>query len=381
MIRSAIVVVVLAVFSPSPLALADEAVLNLGPEEFVRLDGNDIVVPGYSVPSFEDWNGDQLKDLVVGEGGNSFTGKVRVYLNRGTEADPCFTDYSYVRADGRDLTCIPQGCLGAFPRVVYWDEDERKDLLVGLGDGTVKIFLNVASDNEPAFDAGTFVTVGSETVLNLDVGARATPVPVDWNNDGLLDLVAGAADGAIRIYLSSLDGSLVPGSVPGLLVPGQRSSPVILDLDGDGNKDLLTGNTDGQILFCRNIGLDSQPTFSGYFFVQSAGKPIDLSGTGRSRPFVCHWTGDGHLGAKDGYWDLLVGYGDGKVHLYRGLPKRGDFDADGDLDADDFTFIARALDKPIPPGGTPADLNDDAVVDVTDLRLFAALWLAANGAE
>jgi len=56
----------------------------------------------------------------------------------------------------------------------------------------------------------------------------------------------------------------------------------------------------------------------------------------------------------------------------------GDFDYDGDLDGDDFTFLAKALDQPIPPEGTPADLNADGVVDSQDLRLFADLWLAEN---
>jgi hypothetical protein len=111
--------------------------------------------------------------------------------------------------------------------------------------------------------------------------------------------------------------------------------------------------------------------FSGYTLVQSNGQPIDLAGSMRSRPEVCHWTG-----VEDGYWDLLVGYGDGKVRLYRGIPKPGDFDEDGALDADDFTVLAMALDQPLPPEGSPADLNADGAVDELDLRLFADLWLA-----
>jgi hypothetical protein len=392
MARSAITWAFVALFSVSLPAWAEEGSINLGPEEFVQADGNDIVVPGYSVPSFEDWNGDLLKDLIVGEGGNGWPGKVRVYLNRGTEADPCFTDYFYVQSDGRDLTCAPQGCLGCFPRVVYWDADTRKDLLVGLGDGTVKIFLNVASDNEPAFDAGAYVTVGVEQVLNLSVGVRATPVPVDWDSDGLLDLVVGSVDGLIHLYYNCGCGGGVPpqfylspqGGVPtqengnNLQVPGLRSSPVILDLDGDGNKDLLTGNTDGQILFYKNVGSDSLPTFAGHTSVQSNGQAIDLPSTLRSRPSVCYWTGDGHFGPPDGYWDLLVGYGDGKVRLYRGLPKAGDLNADGRIDADDFTLLAQAYNQPVPAPGNPADLNADGVVDILDLSLFIDLWLAAN---
>lgn len=372
---------------------AEDGVLNLGPEEFVQAGGSDIVVPGYSVPSFVDWNNDGLKDLIVGEGGDGVPGKVRVYLNTGIESDPCFADYFYAQADGEDLTCTPVGCQGCFPRVVYWDEDARKDLMVGLADGTVKIFLNVADENEPAFDAGTLVMTGSNGSLTLDVGDRAAPSLVQWNDDGMLDLVVGGRDGLIHVfyncgcegaipphfYFSPPDGLYVQAGIRDLAVPSGRSSPEFVDLDADDRKDLLTGGTDGTILFYRNTGTASLPEFTSYTPVQSKGVAIDLPGTYRSRPSVCTWTGDGKFGPKDGYWDLLVGYGDGKIRLYRGLPQVGDFDYDGDLDGDDFTFLAKALDQPIPPEGTPADLNSDGVVDSLDLRLFADLWLAENG--
>jgi hypothetical protein len=395
--RSAALMVALVTVCVCLPGLAEDGVLNLGPEEFIQAGGVDIAVPGYSVPSFEDWNNDGLRDLIVGEGGNGFTGKVRVYLNVGVESDPCFVNYFYVQAAGADLTIPPAGCLGAFPRVVYWDDDNRKDLLIGQADGTVKIFLNVTDNNEPAFDAGTLVKVGVEDSLTLDVGMRATPSLVHWNDDGMLDLVVGGLDGVIHVYLNCGCGGWIPphfyfSSADGypfaqsggrdLTVPGGRSSPVFADLDGDGKKDLLTGNTEGMIFFYKNIGTVSLPEFANYTLVQSAGVAIDLpngaSGGLRSRPFVCNWTGDGKFGPKDGYWDMLVGYGDGKIRLYRGLPKAGDFDFDGDLDGADFTFLAKALDKPVPTQGPSPDLNADGVVDNLDLRVFADLWLATN---
>ncbi|MGE5293616.1 MAG: hypothetical protein ACM3VT_02180, partial [Solirubrobacterales bacterium] len=367
-----------------------EEVNNRGPEEVIQADGNDINVLGYSVPSFEDWNNDGLRDLIVGEGGANYPGKIRVYLNVGTESDPRFAGFFYVQANGGDLTCTPDGCQGCFPRVVNWDADGRKDLLVGLADGTAKVFLNVTDNNEPAFDAGTFVNVGNNDAYVLDVGKRATPSMVYWNDDDMLDLVVGGLDGLIHVYyncgcdgsipphfyFSSPDGLYVQANDRDLTVPGGRSSPEFVDLDGDGRKDLLTGNTDGMILFYKNTGTASLPAFNTYTAVQSAGVVIDLAGTLRTRPAVCYWTGDGKFGPKDGYWDLLVGYGDGKVRLYRGIAKAGDFDLDGDLDCEDFTFLAKALDQPIPEEGVSGDLNGDGVVDNLDLRVFAELWLA-----
>jgi hypothetical protein len=300
------------------------SLLNLGPEELVQASSTNISVPGYSVPSYVDWNNDDLKDLVIGEGsGTAGDGKVRVYLNIGTSSSPQFSGFSYAQSGTGDLTVPASGCQGAFPRVVYWDADARKDLLVGLADGTVKIFLNTGTDSEPAFDAGSALQVGpSGSKANIYVGSRATATVVDWDNDGAKDLVIGASDSTIRVFINEgtdtepdfLTETFAQQNGSNLLVPSSRSSPVILDLDEDGRKDLLTGNYEGQLLFYSNVNTDWAPTFSDYVFVESDGTPIDLAGTPRSRPFVCDWTGDGYL-------DVLIGAGDGMVHLYQGVPE------------------------------------------------------------
>jgi len=369
----------------------DASLLNLGPEQLVRADGIDIQVPGYSVPSFVDWDNDNLKDLVIGQGSGTYPpAKVRVYLNVGTESNPQFSDYFYAQSNGSDLTCPAAGCMGCFPRVVYWDGDARKDLLVGQADGTVKIFLNVGTEESPTFDAGTTVKVGYDgSEKDLYVGARATPTFVDWDNDNKTDLVVGALDGKIHIYLNCGCGGAVPPhfwySQPSgsfaqengndLVVPSWRSSPVILDLDGDGKKDLLTGDTNGQLLFYSNVGTDEDPNFSGYSCVESNGVPIDLPGSPRSRPFVCYWTGDGYFGPTDGYPDVLIGASDGKVHLYQGIPEPGDIDGDGDVDFVDFALFAVYWQQTDCGECGGADFTDDGNVGLDDLRQLVANWL------
>jgi len=356
--------------------------LNLGTEEPVQADGFDIEVPGYSVPSFVDWNNDKLDDLIIGEGGSSNQAKVRVYLNVGTKSNPQFSNYFYAQSNGSDLTCPAEGCLGCFPRVDYWDADDRKDLLVGQADGIVKIFLNIGTDEKPTFDAGTTLQAG-DPATDIDVGKRATPTTVDWNNDGMKDLVVGALDGKIHIFLNCGCGGSVPprfydspptGDVvqvngDDLVVPSLRSSPVVLDLDGDGKIDLLTGNTHGQLLLYSNIGTNEEPSFSGHSLIEADGIPIDFQGSPRSRPFVCHWT-------EDAYPDVLIGAGDGKVHLYQGITKLGDINGDAKVDTEDFTlFLAYWLQTDCGLCGG-ADLNGDGNVDMDDLQIFFESWLA-----
>jgi hypothetical protein len=358
---------------------------RLGAEEFVALDsGEEIVVPGYSVPSFVRWDGDDLPDLVVGEGGDT-PGKVRVYLNTGTAGQPAFETFFYAQSNGADLSVAASGCLGAFPRVVYWDGDDRKDLLVGMASGKVRIYLNVGTDENPTFDGGAYLQVGEPGAkVDISVLARATPSVVDWNDDGRKDLVVGSYDSTVYIFINEgtdsapdfrthiqaqLNGSL-------LVVPGSRSSPEVIDLDGDGKKDLLAGNVSGQLFYYSNSGTDADPSFSTFIMVRSAGLVIDLEGTPRSRPSVCDWNADGLS-------DVLLGSGDGKVRLYRNHYATGDLNCDGAVNAFDIDPFVLALTSA--PGfeayqavfssceGMLADANGDGAVNAFDIDPFVRL--------
>jgi hypothetical protein len=372
---------------PLVLLLAGRPVvaqLLLGPEEIVKTTtGAEITVTPYSVPSFVCWNGDALKDLVIGEG--SSTGKVRVYLNVGTPGNPQFSNWFYAQAAGADLAMAGGGCMGLFPRVVYWEDDNRKDLLVGSSYGTIRLFRNVNTDDEPKFDGGTNLQVGPPGAKSdIYVGSRATPGTVDWNNDGKKDLVVGAMDGKIRVFINEgTDTSpgfrtqaFAQNNGADLVVPLGRSSPVVADLDADGRKDLLAGDTEGQLLLYRNTGTDAAPSFSGYVLVSAAGVAINLAGSARSRPFVCDWNDDGTL-------DVLIGASDGKAHLYPGIPiAPGDFDADGNVDLTDFEEFQGCFNGPNRPAAGAncgkQDLDGDADVDLADFLLFQACFNGPN---
>ena len=311
------------------------AALELGPQEIIQA-GGDPPVSGYSVPSYVDWNNDGRRDLVVGEGGyvypRTYSGKVLIYLNTGAADAPAFSGGSYAqKLAGGEVSVSASGCLGAFPRVVDWYDDAKKDLVVGDSYGNVTLFLNLGTDAAPEFDGGAKLTYrlyegGSSSTI--DVGNRATLDLVDWDNDGDRDLVMGALDGKVRLFTNAGSdiapdfraGQAIRDAATGsdLVVPSQRSSPVVMELDGDGRKDLLVGNTVGQLLLYANQGTDVEPVFSSAFvtMVEADGAPIDLPGGLRARPFVTDWTGDGRL-------DVLVGYGDGEVHLFQGVPEPG----------------------------------------------------------
>ncbi|MCP4247366.1 MAG: VCBS repeat-containing protein [bacterium] len=259
--------------------------------------------------------------------------------------------------------------------MVTWDADANNDLLVGRGDGKVQIFLNTGTNDLPVFDGGSFLQVGpAGSKVDIDVGSRATATSVDWNNDEKKDLVVGALDGKIHIFLNEgsdtspdfLAKILAQADAGDLIVPSVRSSPAVVDLDGDGKKDLLTGNTNGQLVFYSNVATDAAPAFSTYSLVESSSVPIDLPGTPRSRPFVCDWTRDGAL-------DVLIGAADGRVRLYEGITLPTDLDGDGDLDLDDYAIFHDALggpDVPVIDACTSGDLDGDGDTDLVDFGHF-----------
>lgn len=147
------------------------------------------------------------------------------------------------------------------------------------------------------------------------MGANSSPVVVDWNNDGLLDLLIGneATAQGIRLYLNSgtttepvlTTWSYIQSS--GSNINRYRCCPQVYDMNGDGKKDLIMGENDAQIYYYENTGTDADPAFSGYEAIQSNGINLDLySGT---RLWVNDWD-------EDGTPDLLVSDFNGFVHMF-----------------------------------------------------------------
>lgn len=75
-------------------------------EEFVTANGSPITLSlGHASPCVVDWDGDGIKDLLVGQ---YTSGKIRFYKNTGTNSAPVLTNYSFLQADGSDIS-LPSG--------------------------------------------------------------------------------------------------------------------------------------------------------------------------------------------------------------------------------------------------------------------------------
>ena len=228
---------------------------------------------GYTTLSVADWDGDALPDLLV----NSILGKVTWYRNTGTRAQPKLAAGQPVEVEWE----------GAPPRLAYgWMKPEGKGLLTQW---------------------------------------RTTPVAVDWNRDGLMDLAMLDQEGYLALFeRTRRDGQLLlkhprrvfcaapdladqPPLAQGLAVknplkmtPGAplqlnagiagksgRRKLCLVDWDGDGQLDILlnsananflrqTGSADGKFHFI-DMGLLAEVNIEGHDVSPTV---VDFNGDG-----------------------------------------------------------------------------------------------------
>jgi hypothetical protein len=75
------------------------AKIELAEPFIVHSGGQPIKVDvGHASPTWADFDGDGLPDLLVGQFGN---GRMRVYRNVGTRAEPKFDGFEWFHADGK----------------------------------------------------------------------------------------------------------------------------------------------------------------------------------------------------------------------------------------------------------------------------------------
>jgi hypothetical protein len=218
---------------------------------------------GYTTLSVADWDGDGLPDIIV----NSILGKVVWYKNIGTRKAPKLA--------------------AAQPIEVEWDGPQ------------------------PQLAWGWLRPEGKALLTQW----RTTPFAVDWNHDGLMDLVMLDHEG----YLAFFERAMREGKQ--VLLPPQRTlcnekgEPLrlnaktaggsgrrkicIVDWDGDGKLDILVNSSSAN--FYRQVKSED-----GKWFFKDEGPLVKQNIEGHDvSPTVVDWKGDGIPdflgGAEDGY--------------------------------------------------------------------------------
>lgn len=171
------------------------------------------------------------------------------------------------------------------------------------------MYLNNGSAISPVLAAKGRLQANSSI---LDVGENSCLVVSDWNNDGKKDLIIGNQDIQIRVFLNTgTNSSPTFGNYSVVSnVSYYRGSPEIADLNGDGKKNLIVGDNDGYVYYHQNIGRDAAPSFAsggGVRLKTQAGSNIKVDYGAHID--LADWDANGSL-------DLLVGDFYGYVELY-----------------------------------------------------------------
>jgi hypothetical protein len=195
--------------------------------------------------------GGRLPDLVVCHSGD----EVSIHQNVGTVRSPRFAETAITLQ-------VQKNCQGRFD-VADWDGDGLADIVTGSFGGDVLLFRNQGRADEPRFSKG-------DSFYDLRLAYNSHPRIVDFNQDGRRDLLLGVNWGTVSLHLNESTGKNPKLSKSRMLQwsdggainirkeNGDDTTPELADLDGDGVLDLISGGKNGRLFLMRGVGLLSR---------------------------------------------------------------------------------------------------------------------------
>jgi len=302
---------------------------------YVDYDGNGVQDVIVGADDWTDYGWDNAYDATGKWTNGPLRGFVYVARNRGSTQKPDYEKPVKLLADGKPVEVFGWPS----PNFADFDNDGDLDLLCGEFLDGFTYFENVGNRKQPLYAAGRRLASAEGKPLTMDL-QMITPVAIDWDKDGDMDLVVGDEDG--RVALVEHTGKLQADRTPQFRAPryfqqeadelkcGALATPVGFDWDGDGDDDIVSGNTAGYIMFFENLsgqGVE-KPRWAAPQFLEAnkriirilAGSNGSIQGPceakwGYTTLSVADWDGDGLP-------DIIANSIWGKVHWYRNVGTR-----------------------------------------------------------
>jgi len=267
---------------------ANRSPVFLAPRYF-RQEANELKFGVLASPCGCDWDGDGDWDLICGNSAG-YIGFIENLSGPGVER-PKWAEPKLLEADGQPIRVMagPNGSIqGPVERkwgyttvsVADWDGDGLPDILANSIWGKVIGFRNSGSREKPRLEKARPIEVewnGEQPRLAwgwlrpegkaLLTQWRTTPVAIDWDKDGLVDLVMLDQEGYLAFFRRSLENGrrvlLPPKRIffdesmkPLCLNAGKagrsgRRKFCLTDWDGDGKTDILVDSTN--VRFWRQV--------------------------------------------------------------------------------------------------------------------------------
>lgn len=312
-------------FAPPVPILAGECVID--------------VTSGHAAPYVHDFDGDGVRDLLVGEFGVDpfkgettgrpgpghpwVAGKLRCYSNHGTDHEPLYRDFAYVQAGSQDAQVPITCCVSFVPQLIDFTGDGIDDLVSGSYPGDIYFFTGKGGGR---FDApvlqrnvnGDPAHAMQESKGGMDTVHSITAELHDMDGDGDLDLVVGSRlSGCHTIENIGTDGEMTWAASSVRMKTGSGtpiggwdygSNVHFADWDGDGISDIVVGSEDGGVYWHRNTGRENHPAF-GAMQVLLPEMPMREKFLKLAAPMGPCWRVKVHVVDYDGdgLQDLLVG--------------------------------------------------------------------------
>ncbi|MCY1719444.1 VCBS repeat-containing protein [Prolixibacteraceae bacterium Z1-6] len=227
--------------------------------------------------AIDDWS-EYGWDNAFNEKGEWTNGPLRakIYFVEQT-ATGVYADPKAIQANGTDIDNfgISGVCLKDF------DNDGDLDMIISEFVDRLSWIENIGTQAKPIYAESKFIKVDGE-ILHLDL-EMVVPTAIDWDGDGLVDLIVGIEDGRV-VFMKNTGKKDENGPVfekpeyiqqeSEFLKFGALVTPYSVDWDNDGDEDLICGNTAGYIGFIENLGNNENPKWAKPVYLEADGETI-----------------------------------------------------------------------------------------------------------